>query len=531
MIRRSGKIEQELSHIIDERKRHVVEHLQPFRSRYDDFEDTYNHWVKSKYVEEFESGWEKLKEKYHIEDDSWLGNMLKLCHHWVKAYLKDTFFGGMTTSERSESIHSFFDGFVNATTMLNEVVVQYDKAVSSRRSAKKDQDFRTLNLKPTLYSNHLIEEMAATCYTWNIYAIFKKEWKASFDCGHEILSADGVKVIYRVGFLKGYKEIGKPLNTMLLRTFLLLVRVQGQNGSKLDFCVIGVFNKCYGGPVDTVFGHLARNMVVNQKNKGYGLVADIWSLGYIVLEMLTRRIPYSPMKCMAALFRLTRHHDTRINGSMMMDVILLTTSRELKRINNTLVDTKLESVPCFVKDGNGMCLKKRHESGANNQIYYDLACKEYRAIYGANLTLTGCWKILKDHSKWKSVETPNLDLNDEADNLENVKGHEVRPMRRDKSKNKASSFTSRSESSVAGEAGLVEVFLNKWKNIASSLFTQRHESSYEYLRIKERELELKDLRRREQAEFERLMLAQEEITEQIRLAQQMELDEQRLAHC
>jgi hypothetical protein len=67
--------------------------------------------------------------------------------------------------------------------MLNEFVVQYDKAVSSRRSAEKDQDFRTLNSKPTLYSNHPIEEMAATCYTRNIYDIFKKEWKASFDCG------------------------------------------------------------------------------------------------------------------------------------------------------------------------------------------------------------------------------------------------------------------------------------------------------------------------------------------------------------
>nr|GEU69652.1 protein FAR1-related sequence 5-like [Tanacetum cinerariifolium] len=136
-------------------QRHVLEHLQPFRSRYDDFEDTYNQWVKSQYVEEFESRWEKLKEKYHIEDDSWLGNMFKLRHHLVKAYLKDTFVAGMTTSGRSESIHLFFDGFVNAKTMLNEFVVQYDKA---------------------------------------------KEWKASFDCGHEILSTDGVKVIYRVGF-------------------------------------------------------------------------------------------------------------------------------------------------------------------------------------------------------------------------------------------------------------------------------------------------------------------------------------------
>lgn len=44
--------------------------------------------------------------------------------------------------------------------------------------------------------------------------------------------------------------------------------------------------------------------VVNRKNKGYGLPADIWSLGCTVLEMLTRRIPYSPMECMPALFRI-----------------------------------------------------------------------------------------------------------------------------------------------------------------------------------------------------------------------------------
>lgn len=44
--------------------------------------------------------------------------------------------------------------------------------------------------------------------------------------------------------------------------------------------------------------------VVNQKKKGYGLAADIWSLGCTVLEMLTRQIPYAPMECMAALYRI-----------------------------------------------------------------------------------------------------------------------------------------------------------------------------------------------------------------------------------
>ncbi|KAI3758632.1 hypothetical protein L6452_06199 [Arctium lappa] len=46
--------------------------------------------------------------------------------------------------------------------------------------------------------------------------------------------------------------------------------------------------------------------VVNLKNNGYGLAADIWSLGCTVLEMLTREIPYSPLECMPALFRIGR---------------------------------------------------------------------------------------------------------------------------------------------------------------------------------------------------------------------------------
>ncbi|XP_057973687.1 mitogen-activated protein kinase kinase kinase 1-like [Malania oleifera] len=44
--------------------------------------------------------------------------------------------------------------------------------------------------------------------------------------------------------------------------------------------------------------------VVNRKNQGYGLAADIWSLGCTVLEMATSQIPYSHLESMQALFRI-----------------------------------------------------------------------------------------------------------------------------------------------------------------------------------------------------------------------------------
>ncbi|GKE60728.1 FAR1-related sequence 5-like protein, partial [Tanacetum coccineum] len=79
-------------------QKHVLEHLQPLRSQYDDFQDTYAKWVKSQNIEDYETKWEELKEKYQIDDDC--------C----------------------------------SKTMLNDFVVQYDKVVDSRRSAKGVRD-------------------------------------------------------------------------------------------------------------------------------------------------------------------------------------------------------------------------------------------------------------------------------------------------------------------------------------------------------------------------------------------------------
>ncbi|KAL3515594.1 hypothetical protein ACH5RR_022496 [Cinchona calisaya] len=59
--------------------------------------------------------------------------------------------------------------------------------------------------------------------------------------------------------------------------------------------------------------------VVNQKNHGYGLAADIWSLGCTVLEMLTGRIPYSHLEGMQAMFRIGKGEPPPIPNTLSRD--------------------------------------------------------------------------------------------------------------------------------------------------------------------------------------------------------------------
>ncbi|GFY89322.1 MAPK/ERK kinase kinase 1 [Actinidia rufa] len=59
--------------------------------------------------------------------------------------------------------------------------------------------------------------------------------------------------------------------------------------------------------------------VVNRKNHGYGLAADIWSLGCTVLEMLTHKIPYSHLEGMQALFRIGKGELPLIPSSLSSD--------------------------------------------------------------------------------------------------------------------------------------------------------------------------------------------------------------------
>ncbi|KAL6558720.1 hypothetical protein OROMI_019070 [Orobanche minor] len=195
---------------------HENEHLRSLRCAYNpEFDDEYTKWTKkSKTIEESERHWCSLIEKYkhsykepltekhknEVKAWNWLESMHQQRYHWVKAYLRGTFFAGMKASSRSESMNAYFDGYVNSMTPLSEFIKQYDKAVLDRREKEEKEDLITMRTHPDITNLLPLEAHAAKIYTRNVFEGFTKEFKQIIFCRHKKLLNEGDVTRYEVYF-------------------------------------------------------------------------------------------------------------------------------------------------------------------------------------------------------------------------------------------------------------------------------------------------------------------------------------------
>ncbi|KAL2924901.1 Protein FAR-RED ELONGATED HYPOCOTYL 3 [Bienertia sinuspersici] len=84
---------------------------------------------------------------------------------WVPAYMRHLFWAGMKTTQRSESIHSFFDGYVNKTTRLCEFPQQYSYAMKVRANEEKEADANCWKHTRTLLTAFPFEAQFRDVYT------------------------------------------------------------------------------------------------------------------------------------------------------------------------------------------------------------------------------------------------------------------------------------------------------------------------------------------------------------------------------
>lgn len=153
---------------------------------------------ESETVEEFESCWESLLESNYLVDDEWLQSMYNARHQWVPVYMRDAFFGELSTTERSDIVNLFFDGYVNAATTLQVLIKQYEKAIASWNEKELKADFDTTNTTPALKTPSPMEKQAANLYTRRIFIKFQEELVETLANPATKIEDSGTITAYRV---------------------------------------------------------------------------------------------------------------------------------------------------------------------------------------------------------------------------------------------------------------------------------------------------------------------------------------------
>ncbi|KAJ4783922.1 Protein FAR1-RELATED SEQUENCE 5 [Rhynchospora pubera] len=147
--------------------------------------------------EAFEEGWKAVIEKYKLESDTWLNELYEIRHSWIPVYNRTIFFAGMNTTQRSESMHSFFDSFVNNGTTLREFVIKYEKALECRCLDEQEEQFASKYKFPTKVKSPL-ELHGANVYTRNVFKLFQDELNEGIYMRTNKLGFDGAYTIYEV---------------------------------------------------------------------------------------------------------------------------------------------------------------------------------------------------------------------------------------------------------------------------------------------------------------------------------------------
>uniref|UniRef100_J3KXX0 SWIM-type domain-containing protein n=1 Tax=Oryza brachyantha TaxID=4533 RepID=J3KXX0_ORYBR len=128
----------------------------------------------------FERDWEAMLVKFKLTDNSHLKLMFSTRTQWVPAYFRDTFFANMSTTQRSESMNAILKLWVDSHKSIYQFVKQIEKLTDGIWQRESDEDLKSMNEQPHLYSPYQMEIEARMVYTRNVFSVFKDIVRESF---------------------------------------------------------------------------------------------------------------------------------------------------------------------------------------------------------------------------------------------------------------------------------------------------------------------------------------------------------------
>ncbi|XP_073126798.1 protein FAR1-RELATED SEQUENCE 5-like [Henckelia pumila] len=114
---------------------------------------------------EFEKSWEEVIKRTKLEKNDWLSLMYEIRHKWVPTYFNHVFSAGMSSSQRSESSHSFFKRHVSKKNSLMDFIIRFNRALKHQRHNELVADHIDINEHPKIKTKWPMETQMVKVYT------------------------------------------------------------------------------------------------------------------------------------------------------------------------------------------------------------------------------------------------------------------------------------------------------------------------------------------------------------------------------
>lgn len=149
----------------------------------------------------FEESWNAVILKYELGDNEWLSDLYDERNHWVPCFLKSSFWVGMSITQRNESMHAFFDSYVNSKTTLKQFLEQYDNALRSKVEKECQAEAKSFSQQLSRVTTYEMEKQVQEVYTMFKFQEFQQEVIGKMYC--ELLNCMGSEYEVREDVMVG----------------------------------------------------------------------------------------------------------------------------------------------------------------------------------------------------------------------------------------------------------------------------------------------------------------------------------------
>ncbi|KAH7849560.1 hypothetical protein Vadar_019618 [Vaccinium darrowii] len=146
-------------------------------------QNQYSNWCMDFYklykldsYDDFEHQWLQVISKYDMVMNKHVNGLHQIKHFWAPCYLRGYFFGGMTTTGRSESINAFIKRFVTAHISLVEFAKQIDLSIEDVEQTQSHDTMLETYRGSCLRTLSPLEEQAHSILTPYAFKLFQEEF-------------------------------------------------------------------------------------------------------------------------------------------------------------------------------------------------------------------------------------------------------------------------------------------------------------------------------------------------------------------